>query len=213
MAKEGLPFVGICLALAILFLIAAQSFPALEYGTVLFVVIAGFMMFFFRDPPRMPPATAGAIVSAADGRVVGVETVDERQEYLGGAGVKVSVFLSPLDVHINRAPIAGQVDFVDWHRGRFRAAYTEAASAENEHSAVGISNGSMRLVVKQIVGVLARRIVCYPASGDELGLGERFGLIRFGSRVEHILPSGTRIEVGVGDRVKGGETVIGVYGV
>ena len=211
MAKEGLPFVGAGLALAILFLIAAQSYPMLQYGAIFFAVVAGFMVFFFRDPQRTPPALAGAIVSAADGRVVGVDAVDERQEYLGSPGVKVSIFLSPFDVHINRAPIAGQVDFVDWHRGRFKPAYSAGASAENEHSAVGISNGSMRVVVKQIVGVLARRIVCYPTSGDALQLGERFGLIRFGSRVEHILPSGTQIEVGVGDRVKGGETVIGVY--
>jgi phosphatidylserine decarboxylase len=213
MAKEGWPFVGAGLALALIFLIAAQPYPMMRYGAIFFAVVAGFMVFFFRDPQRTPPTLAGAIVSAADGRVVGVDAVDERQEYLGSSGVKVSIFLSPLDVHVNRAPIAGQVDFVDWHRGRFKPAYTAAASAENEHSAVGISNGSMRLVVKQIVGVLARRIVCYPTSGDALQLGERFGLIRFGSRVEHILPSGTKIEVIVGDRVVAGETVIGVYSV
>ena len=211
MAREGIPFVGISLALALGCLVASQTYAPLQVGTVLFVVVAGFMMFFFRDPRRTPPQLAGAIVSAADGRVVGVDTVDERRDYMGGDGVRVSVFLSPFDVHINRAPIAGHVDFVDRHKGRFKAAYTDAASAENEHSALGIADGSMRVVVKQIVGVLARRIVCDPVAGDPLELGERFGLIRFGSRVEHILPAGTRIEVAVGDRVVGGETVIGVY--
>ena len=214
MAREGIPFVGIAAGAALACWIASQTFPLFGYGALGFAVTTGFMAFFFRDPDRTPPEVAGAIVSAADGKVVEVDgKVEERCEYLGGPGVRVSVFLSPLDVHVNRAPIAGMVDFVDWHRGRFRAAYSPAASTENEHSAVGISNGSTRLVVKQIVGILARRIACYLDSGDEIRLGQRYGLIRFGSRVEHILPAGTRVQVDVGDRVKAGETVIGVYDV
>jgi phosphatidylserine decarboxylase len=133
---------------------------------------------------------------------------DEEYE---GEGIRVSVFLSVFNVHVNRAPIAGTVDFVHWHRGRFRAAYKPDASLDNEHSAIGISSGQTRLVVKQIVGVLARRIACYLSPGDEVALGARFGLIRFGSRVDHILPGDAELKVQVGDRVRAGETVIGIH--
>ena len=208
MAREGVPFVAGSVALLLACAVAAQFYPFILYAAALFGIVSCFMVYFFRDPHRTPPDQAGAVVSAADGRIVEIQPVEE--EYLQGSGTRVSVFLSPLDVHINRVPLDGRVDFVARHRGGFRAAYKSDASTQNEQSIIGISNGATRLVVKQIVGVLARRIACYLSEGDEVLLGQRFGLIRFGSRVDHLLPQSVRITVGVGDRVRGGETIIGM---
>ena len=208
MAREGWPFVAGGIALALACWAAAQTVPFLHYGIIFFGVVTCFMVFFFRDPLRTPPQEAGAVVSAADGKVVEIQPVEE--EYLDGLGTRISVFLSPLDVHVNRSPIEGRVDFVTRVRGGFRAAYRPDASSKNQQSVIGISNGAVRLVVKQIVGVLARRIACYLSEGDEVALGQRFGLIRFGSRVDHLLPQRVRVTVEVGDRVRAGETIIGV---
>ena len=208
MAREGWPFVAGAIGLALACWAAAQVVPFMQYGVILFGVLACFMAFFFRDPRRNPPQQAGAVVSAADGKVVEIQPVEE--EYLDGLGTRISVFLSPLDVHVNRIPIEGTVDFVTRVRGGFQAAYRPDASSKNQQSVIGISNGATRLVVKQIVGVLARRIACYLSEGDEVALGQRFGLIRFGSRVDHVLPQRVRITVEVGDRVRAGETIIGV---
>ena len=131
-------------------------------------------------------------------------------DFLGGPATRISVFLSVFNVHVNRVPHEGEVDFVDRRSGRYRVAYAEQASEDNEQSVIGIRCGDHRLVVKQIVGILARRIACYLAPGQQVRRGERFGLIRFGSRVDLILPESARIEVSVGDRVRGGETVMGV---
>lgn len=208
MAREGLPFVGAGILLSLVFLWAAQIVPVLNVAVVVFAVFTGFMAYFFRDPRRTPPVQAGAVVSAADGKVVDIQPVEE--EYLEGNGTKISVFLSPFDVHINRVPLEGRVDFVARLQGEFQAAYHRDASTKNKQSVIGISNGSTKLVVKQIVGVLARRIACYLSEGDEVSLGQRFGLIRFGSRVDHLLPQTVRVTVGVGDRVRAGETIIGM---
>ena len=208
MAREGWPFVAGGIALALACWAAAQTVPFLHYGIIFFGVVTCFMVFFFRDPLRTPPQEAGAVVSAADGKVVEIQPVEE--EYLDGLGTRISVFLSPLDVHVNRSPIEGRVDFVTRVRGEFQAAYRPDASSKNQQSVIGISNGAVRLVVKQIVGVLARRIACYLSEGDEVALGQRFGLIRFGSRVDHLLPQRVRVTVEVGDRVRAGETIIGV---
>ena len=208
MAREGWPFVAGGIALVLACWAGAQTVPFLQYGIIFFGVATCFMVFFFRDPLRTPPQQAGAVVSAADGRVVEIQPVEE--EYIDGFGTRISVFLSPLDVHVNRSPIEGRVDFVTRGRGEFQAAYRPDASSKNQQSAIGISNGAIRLVVKQIVGVLARRISCYLSEGDEVALGQRFGLIRFGSRVDHLLPQRVRITVEVGDRVRAGETIIGV---
>jgi phosphatidylserine decarboxylase len=209
MAREGLPFVGVGLALALLSWLASQFYPSLALGVGLFGVLSLFMVFFFRDPNRTPPAGDNLVLSAADGKVVHIEDI-EREEHLKGAAVQVSTFLSPFDVHVNRIPFSGVVDFVKWHRGRFYAAFVAAASTENEQSIIGIRNGETRIVVKQIVGILARRIVCYLNAGDAINKGEKFGLIRFGSRVDLILPARAQLRVKVGDRVRAGETIIGV---
>jgi phosphatidylserine decarboxylase len=209
-AREGIPFVGGAVLLSLLCWLASDWIAALIYVSAAFGVLTAFVVFFFRDPERTPPSVPGAILSAADGKVISIERLDEEEEYLEGPGIRVTVFLSVFNVHINRIPMAGKVDFVDRRTGRFLVAYAPEASKENQQSIIGISNGSSRLIVKQIVGIVARRIVCYLKAGDEVTLGRRFGLIRFGSRVDLILPEGVDLRVGVGDRVRGGETVIGV---
>lgn len=172
-----------------------------------FAVVALAFLGFFRDPERTGPALPGAVLAPADGRVMVVtETVDP---WVGPA-VRVSIFLSPLDVHVNRAPIGGLVKSVEYVAGRFLAAYRPEASEQNERCALGVEGERARVTVTQISGVLARRIVCRVRPGDTLRAGERYGLIRFGSRTDLILPRGTELRVRVGDRVRGGESVMGV---
>lgn len=171
------------------------------------LVFAGF----FRDPERIPPMGEGLVLSPADGRVVGVRGV-EKGNLLREAGTRISIFLSPLDVHVNRAPIKGLVDKVQYQPGRFFAAYRDKASQDNEQNAVRIVDpAGNSLSIVQIAGVLARRIVCYVKEGERLERGQRVGLIMFGSRVDIFLPRGSRVEVAEGQRVRGGETVIGRF--
>jgi phosphatidylserine decarboxylase len=159
------------------------------------------MAYFFRDPRRTIPDTADIIVSAADGRVTRVE---DREN-----GKFVSVFLSPIDVHINRAPIAGRVTKIDYIRGKKNPATSDDASLYNERNSLTIEGEKMTVICTQIAGIVARRIVCWSKQGDELTLGEKFGLIKFSSRTDLLMPQNVEILVKVGDRVVGGETIIG----
>ncbi len=158
------------------------------------------MAFFFRDPQRTIPNEANIIVSAADGKVTRIE---DREN-----GKFVSVFLSPVDVHINRAPIAGKVTRVELFQGKKAPATSNEASQTNERNAVTIEGEKMTVVCTQIVGILARRIVCWSKAGDNLQIGEKYGLIKFGSRTDLLMPKNVEIAVKVGDRVTGGETII-----
>jgi len=162
---------------------------------------------FFRDPERTAPALPGAVLAPADGKVMGIAEVEDRWV---GRAVRLSIFLSPLDVHVNRAPAAGLVRDVEYVPGRFLAAYKPEASEQNERCTVALEADVARLSVRQISGVLARRIVCRARPGDKLQAGQRYGLIRFGSRTDLLVPAGTELRVQVGDRVRGGETVMGV---
>jgi len=164
---------------------------------------------FFRDPERVSPKGEGLIVSPADGKVVSIAALNGESPFYGAA-TRISIFLSPFDVHINRTPVKGRVEGIKYQRGEFLAAYREDASARNEQNALSFVDGEGRKFdVVQIAGVLARRIVCRVKPGDALALGERFGLIMFGSRTDTYLPSGCRVEVVEGQRVKGGETILG----
>lgn len=195
MAKEGFPFVLIPILLALVFGFL-QMWPA----AALFAVLAAFMAYFFRDPERHVPAGADIIVSAADGRVTRVDEIED--------GKIVSVFLSPLDVHINRSPIAGRIAKVEYIKGRKGPATTNQASFVNERNSLTIVGEKMTVVCTQIAGILARRIVCWKREGDDLELGQRFGLIKFGSRTDLLMPKDVEILVRIGDRVVGGETII-----
>ena len=166
---------------------------------------------FFRDPERVIPAGENLIVSPADGKVVSIAPAAAGGMF-DGAATRLSIFLSPLDVHINRVPVAGKIDGVQYQPGRFFAAYKAEASERNEQNALKIVCSGARVVgVVQVAGVLARRIVCWAKRGDDLKRGERFGLIMFGSRTDTYLPKGCSVEVVEGQRVKGGETIIGRF--
>jgi len=202
MVKEGFPFVFGCLLIAAIFAFLyfwtgiVFFLPAL----VLFVLLAGFMAYFFRDPERTIPTEADIIVSAADGRVTRVEE-NER-------GKLVSVFLSPVDVHINRAPIAGKITGIDYILGKKNPATSNQASLVNERNSLTIEGEKMTVVCTQIAGIVARRIVCWSKTGDNLELGQKFGLIKFSSRTDLLMPENVEILVKIGDRVVGGETII-----
>jgi phosphatidylserine decarboxylase len=200
-AREGIPFVLIGLFIAIAFIFAGITSLA-----IVFVALAAFTAYFFRDPHRNITTDESVVVSAADGRVTRIEKLDP--ENADSPNV-VSVFLSIFDVHINRSPIAGEITEVVYSKGKFVIATREDASQINEQNALTIKNERMTIVCKQIAGVLARRIVCWKRAGDRVRLGERFGLIRFGSRTDLILPPEVEIAVKVGDRVRGGVTIIG----
>ena len=166
---------------------------------------------FFRDPERNVPSDEEVVVSPADGKVVSIADVRHGSRFPNTA-TRVSIFLSPLDVHINRLPVGGQVDEVRYRPGRFLAAYKEIASERNEQNALKIVDGRGRSFgVVQIAGAVARRIVCWVRPGDRLERGERFGLIMFGSRTDLYLPDGCRVEVEEGQRVRGGETILGRF--
>ena len=169
---------------------------------VISALLTGCVAAFFRDPERQIPLTPGAVVSPADGRVL--EIVDELE------GQRISIFLSVLDVHINRAPYTGRVRAVTYTPGKFLAAYRREASTVNEANTVALEHDGFTFVVKQIAGVLARRIVCRVQPGDVLEKGQRFGLIRFGSRTDLTLPPEAEVLVSVGESVRGGESVLAI---
>jgi phosphatidylserine decarboxylase len=181
-------------------------------GTYLLAVIAAsiFVVFlvFFRDPERTPPEDPALLVSPADGRVVMIKNVDDTQV---GEATRVSIFLSLFDVHVNRSPLKAKVIATEHHDGKFNHAASADASEVNERNAILLESGSKRIVVRQIAGLVARRIVCWMKPGDTLERGERLGLIKFGSRVDIILPRGTQVLVKVGDVVRGGKTAIAKF--
>jgi phosphatidylserine decarboxylase len=202
MVKEGFPFVFATLIIAAIFALLYFWIGGIVFllGIILFVLLTAFMAYFFRDPQRNIPTDANIIVSAADGRVTRVEVREN--------GKFVSVFLSPLDVHINRAPIAGKITKVEYIKGKKNPATSDAASLINERNALTIEGEKLTVICTQIAGIVARRIVCWSKSGDNLKLGEKFGLIKFSSRTDLLMPNEVEVLVAVGDRVVGGETII-----
>jgi phosphatidylserine decarboxylase len=207
LAPEGWPFVlgGVAFAVAV-YLLWPRGIPLAALG----LLFALFSLWFFRNPDRTPPPGAGIIVSPADGRIVYAgETPPGRYALL--AGKKVSVFMSGLDVHVNRAPVTGRVASVRYHKGAFHVASVDKASLMNEQNGVAIATPEGRTVTYvQIAGLVARRIVCDLKEGDAVRQGQRVGMIRFGSRVDLYLPADVRLSVAPGDSVRAGESVIGV---
>jgi phosphatidylserine decarboxylase len=168
----------------------------------------GFCLWFFRDPERVAPEDDRVVVSPADGRVVAI--VPEREDrFLNALATRVSIFMSPLDVHVNRSPVTGTVRQVQHTEGKFRAAFSDKSSLDNERNAVVLESGGKRFVLVQIAGALARRIVCHVGPGDRLERGQRFGMIMFGSRVDVFLPPGVQPTVSKGERVRAGTSVLG----
>jgi phosphatidylserine decarboxylase len=200
-AREGLFYIAIpAIVTAILF--------ALSHWLVasVFLFLTAFMLYFFRDPMRRPPPDQDVVLSPADGRVTRVSCLAPAQE---SSATLVSIFLSPLDVHINRSPIAGKVTDVSYTKGKFLMATNERASLVNEQNALTIEGEKITVVCKQIAGILARRIVCWKQRNDRVALGERIGLIKFSSRTDLVLPASVKVIVTEGMKVRGGVTIIG----
>jgi len=178
----------------------------LWYVSLFFIAIALFMAYFFRDPKRLPPDDPNVIVSPADGRVTKIKQLapDDKD-----SATLISIFLSPLDVHINRSPVPGRITDVVYSPGKFLPATSERASLVNEQNALTIEGERVTVVCRQIAGILARRVVCWKKKGDNLVLGERFGMIKFSSRTDLVVPANVMVTVAEGARVRGGTTVIG----
>ena len=200
----GVPFVLGALAAAFLAGVALRWWLALP-----FLVLAGFFLFFFRDPERRSSTDPNAVLSPADGRVlIAGSALPEAAP--PGDWRQVSIFLSPMDVHVNRVPASGRVTRVTYTAGRFLPAYRHDAGAVNERSEIWIDHDGQPIVARQVVGILARRVVCRVVTGATVRAGDRYGIMKFGSRMDVFVPVTTEIRVKVGDAVRGGETLIAV---
>jgi len=203
-AREGLPFIGLFAFITLVFALLGWAFLA-----VLFLALTLFTVYFFRDPDRYSTAPEGSVLAPADGRIVFVGEVQE-DRFLNDEVIKVSIFMSVFNVHVNRAPLSGSVVSTFYNKGSFLNAEMDKASIENEQAGIGLqTDDGRKILFVQIAGLIARRIVSYPKVGDRLERGLRYGLIRFGSRVDVYLPKGTDLQVHLGDRTTAGETVLG----
>ncbi|HEY0723866.1 MAG TPA: phosphatidylserine decarboxylase family protein [Pyrinomonadaceae bacterium] len=200
LVKESVPYIVVPVLLA-----AVAGAFNFWFVAGFFLLVMVFMAFFFRDPERAVPTDPNVVVSPADGRVTRVGPMSEEAD----SPTVVSIFLSPLDVHINRSPIPGKIVDIKYSPGKFLMATNEKASLVNEQNALTIQGEKITVVCKQIAGILARRIVCWRGKGDNLKLGERFGMIKFSSRTDVLLPANVQVLVKEGQRVRGGTTVIG----
>ena len=207
LAREGYPFMALALAVAVAVYWATRSAPL----GLFFLGLFAFVVAFFRDPEREIPEDPSSIVSPADGRVIGVRRVLDHR-FTGAETLRISIFMSLFNVHVNRVPASGRVRRIVYNPGRFFSANREKASLENEQNAVVATGpGGQVYVFNQIAGLVARRIVCRLAEGMEVSRGARFGLIRFGSRLDVYLPPSARVVVNVGDRVRAGSSILGYW--
>jgi phosphatidylserine decarboxylase len=207
LAREGYTYVALATAFAVLAVASASWWIAVPL-----VVFAVLVVNFFRDPERVVPPGDQLITSPADGKIVAVLDGVREERFLQTTCKRVSIFMSPLNVHVNRIPVDGTVLQVAHSEGRFHAAFLDKASEDNERNAVVVEDArGERILFVQIAGQLARRIVCEVAPGDRVRRGDRYGMIMFGSRLDLYLPEVVNVSVRIGDRVTAGETVIGVY--
>ena len=208
-AREGLPFIAIGAVLALVatwwaFRRGAWPFWLLA---VVMIIVAVWVAYFFRDPERSGERGDRVVISPADGKVVLITEVDE-PAFIHGRAMRVSIFMNVFSVHVNRYPISGTVKYVQYNPGKFLNAAVEKSSLENEQRSVGIESGPYRILVRQIAGLIARRIVTYSREGERVEQGERMGLIRFGSRVDVFMPTDATIRVKVGELAIAGTTPI-----
>ena len=184
--------------------------PLVKYTLIAFAGLAFlFTLNFFRDPERSTPSGEGLVISPADGTVVAVKEVTE-DLYLKGSAVQISIFMSPINVHVNRIPVSGKIAYFNYVKGKFFAAFEDKASLDNEQTHIGIDNGKYKVFFKQIAGFIARRIVCHLKVGDTVTAGKRFGMIKFGSRVDVFVPKNSDIKVSIGGKTTAGESVLAV---
>ncbi|HUU27588.1 MAG TPA: phosphatidylserine decarboxylase family protein [archaeon] len=218
-AREGAPVILAFIGLHFIFMLSSRlavigqlAIPVYWSFTVLwviFAVLALFSLYFFRDPERKTPEGTKLVVSPADGRVLCVDEVIE-EKFIGGPTRRLSIFMNIFDVHVNRFPVSGKIAFIEYRPGKFFNASLDKASVHNEALSLGLETegSSSRVMVRQIAGLIARRIVCRTREGDTASCGERFGMIRFGSRVEVYLPLEVHFLVTAGERVTAGETIL-----
>jgi len=204
--KEGYPFIIFGVLMGVLSGRISKSLSRLFY------LFAGFCAFFFRDPDRDFTENENQFMSPADGSIVAIDECEET-EYIKGPAYKIAIFMSIFNVHINRTPIAGTVDFIKYRPGNFDAAFNPRASFDNEMNIVGVQNSKTKVLIKQIAGFVARRIVCDVSEGDMLGQTDRFGMIQFSSRVELFIPKtdDIKINVSLAEKVYGGLTPLAEY--
>jgi len=202
LAKDGFIFI-----LPLLIITVLMFLISFYWATAIFGLWFLFVTWFFRDPERRIPNEPNVIVSPADGKIT--EIVTENEPINGKLCKRVTIFLSVFNVHVNRVPIGGTIEDIRYNPGKFLAAFNPKASMDNEQNLILINNGRTHIFVKQIAGLIARRIVCWPKKGDYYESGQRYGLIRFGSRVDILLPENTKLSVACGDKVSGGKSIIG----
>jgi len=203
--KEGYPFIASCLALAVLLGAAVNI-----YAGIVPFILALYFTYFFRNPTRHIEKNDAVILSPADGTVVDVVGLERDEDaFVPGRCNKVVIFMSVFNVHVNRSPMDGAIKLQKYFCGRFRPAYKDEVGFENEHHLIGIENSRLRITVKQIAGILARRIVSWVTLDDELKQGDLYGMIRFGSCLEIVMPADVEVAVTKGEKVTGGRTVIG----
>lgn len=211
-APDGIKVIFITLLIFVLCIIVTYFFPVLllKILTGIIAIIFLFNFYFFRDPERNIPKGKDLILSPADGTVVLIEEVEEPY-YFKTKVRRVSIFLSVFNVHVNRIPVSGKVEFLKYIKGKFLVAFDDKASEENEQSIIGIRLEKGKILFKQIAGIIARRIVFHVVVGDRVNAGDRFGLIRYGSRVDIFFPENVELKVSLKDKVYGGETIIGEF--
>jgi phosphatidylserine decarboxylase len=197
----------ICLLLIVLSLIFVEPKIPKYCVVALSVVLLGLTINFFRDPERTSPTGESLVLSPADGKIIAIRQLDEK-EFLGSGATLISVFMSPLNVHVNRNPISGKVKYLRYVKGEYFAAFEDKASEKNEQMLIGIEGALGRVLFKQIAGFIARRIVCTLKMEDTVKAGERFGMIKFGSRVDVFVPATASVRAKVGDETVAGETVL-----
>jgi phosphatidylserine decarboxylase len=203
-AREGYPFIAFAAFVTLILAILGYDLLALPA-----LALTTFALYFFRDPERIGPVSDDALISPADGKVILIEKIIDSQ-YLLGQVYKVSIFMNVFNVHVNRAPVNGTVEKILYFPGKFYSADSDRGAMHNEHCAVLLRSASgHRMAFVQVAGLIARRIVCWLEAGDQVQRGQRFGLIRFGSRVDLYIPTQTQLEITVGQKVKAGETVLG----
>ncbi|MDR9364188.1 MAG: phosphatidylserine decarboxylase family protein [Balneolaceae bacterium] len=209
-AREGYSTILVVFLFSILVAFGA-SFGPNWLGTIIYpllIILCGLILYFFRDPKRTSPTDNRLILSPADGRVVLIQQVNE-DEYIGGPATQISIFLSPLDVHVNRVPVTGKLEFLKYYPGKYLMAWEDHASDMNERAHFGVKHKSgMKILFKQITGFMARRIVYHLEEGESIRAGQRFGIMKFGSRMDVLLPENVNIRVQKGDRTVAGESII-----
>ena len=207
--KEGRTFVLSTFIFTIIIVAFAAWYPAwymyLLSAAALFLF--GFMLWFFRFPQRRLEKVEGAVLAPADGKIVIIEEVEE-PEYFKNKRLQVSIFMSPLNVHINWMPVSGTIEYFKYHKGKYLVAFHPKSSTKNERTSVVVDTGQTKILFRQIAGFVARRIVWYIKEGDKKEQNEQFGFIKFGSRIDLYLPLDTKVDVKIGQKVRGGETII-----